>query len=310
MGELQPINKVAMLMNISSRTLRYWEDSGLFQSTRDAQSNWRFYDDTALQCIRITDLLRRLDISIKDIKEVINHKTVESLQRVLNKQLNKLSKMDTDLHLRKEAISELMSILDHEFTFSLSSLESILIPIAVERNKYSIEKLQGGLGMESIKSKYGEVLLIQLPPMRAAAYSHVGAEPENEAIAPVVKWIAENDLKGTMRLFGFNTEPYPSENSSEYGFGFCATIPEGIEIPKPLYEMRLPGGIYAVISQYEGDPSFGWQKVHRLMDDKDWEWEYDMSRLGLEEHIENADKKGGYLVPILFPVKKRNDLSQ
>ncbi len=305
MGELQPINKVSILMNISSRTLRYWEDSGLFKSKRDPQSNWRLYDDYALQCIRITDLLRRLDISIKDIKKVINHKSVESLQNVLNKQLDKLDKMDLDLQLRKEAISVIIAILDNEFTFNLTSLEKILLPITLERKKYSIEKLQGGLDVESIKSKYGEVQFINLPSMRTVAYSHVGIEPEDEAAAPVLKWIAENNLKGTMRLFGFNTEPYPTENSLEYGFGFCATIPEGIEIPEHLYEMRIPGGIYAVISQYEGDPSFGWRKVHTLCKDCEWGWEYDIERLGLEEHIERADGKGGYIVPILFPVKKK-----
>lgn len=293
-------------MNISSRTLRYWEDSGLFKSERDHQSNWRLYDDYALQCIRVTDILRRLDISIKDIKEVINHKTVESLQYVLNKQLDKLDKMDSDLRLRREAISELIAILDDESTFTLSSLESILLPIAVKRKKYSIEKLQGGLDMESIKSKYGEVQFIHLPSMRTVAYSHVGVEPEDEARDLVVKWITENNLKGTMRLFGFNTEPYPSENSLEYGFGFCATIPEGISIPEPLYEMRLPGGVYAVISQYEGDPSFGWKKVNALLQDSEWEWEYDMDRHpGLEEHIERAGGKDGFLIPILFPVKKK-----
>ena len=305
MSELQSINKVSTLMNISSRTLRYWEESGLFKSERDPQSNWRLYDDYALQCIRVTDLLRRLDIPIKDIKEVIIHKTVDSLQHVLDKQLIKLNKMNSDLQLRKEAISELIAMLDDKSTFTLSSLESILLPIDLERKKYSVEKLQGGLEMENLKSKYGEVQFINLPPMRTVAYSHVGVEPENEAFAPVGKWITEENLKGTMRMFGFNTEPYPSENSPEYGFGFCATIPEGIDIPEPLYEMRLPGGIYAVISQYEGDPSFGWRKVQSLLQDKDWGWEYDMDRLGLEEHIEQGDGSGEYFIPILFPVKKR-----
>ncbi|MBU5310415.1 MerR family transcriptional regulator [Tissierella carlieri] len=29
---------------MTSRTLRYWEQKGLFSSSRDMQSNWRVYD--------------------------------------------------------------------------------------------------------------------------------------------------------------------------------------------------------------------------------------------------------------------------
>lgn len=160
--------------------------------------------------------------------------------------------------------------------------------------------------MENVKSKFEEVQFLKMPPTRTAAYSCVGTEPEDEAYGVVRDWMNKNGLEGTMRIFGFNTEPWPSSDQPGYGFGYCATIPEGIEIPKPLYEMRLPGGIYAVIpaSAYKGDPSYGWKKVHDLLNDSQWEWEYDEDRKpGLEEHIDRAD--GGPYIPILFPVKKK-----
>jgi len=56
---------------------------------------------------------------------------------------------------------------------------------------------------------------------------------------------------------------------------------------------------------YNGDPSHGWKKVHELCNDSGWEWTYDNTRQGLEEHIERADGKGAFIIPILFPVKKR-----
>ena len=70
MGVKVTINKVSADMGISSRTLRYWEAAGLFKSVRDPQSGWRTYDQYTLQCIRVTDLLRRLDISVNNIKKV------------------------------------------------------------------------------------------------------------------------------------------------------------------------------------------------------------------------------------------------
>lgn len=306
MNQLLPIHKVSEITTITSRTLRYWEDAGLFQASRDPQSGWRVYDNDALQCIRVTDLLRRLDIPIKDIKEVITDQKTDTLRQVLNRQLGKLDKMDTDLHIRKQSIAALMEILNEEAILTLDTIENILLPTALERKKNSIEKIQGGLNMENIKSKYADVQFINLPPMRTAAYSYVGVEPEDQASAPVIAWIKDHHLEGTMRLFGFNTEPYPTENNPEYGFGYCASIPEGIDIPSPLYEMRLPGGTYVVISEYEGDPSYGWKKAHTLLQDEQFEWEYDHSRHpGLEEHIERADGKDAYFIPILIPVKKK-----
>jgi len=304
MSELMTISNVSSVMGISSRTLRYWESAGLFKSVRGAQSGWRMYDECALQCIRITNLLRHFDFSISEIKEIMERKTVESLCNVLKKQLNKLDKTRSDLDTRREAISELISILEIETTLTLSSLENILLPVALERKKHIISKIQGGFLMERTTSKFDEVRYVDLEPARAVAFSCVGREPEDEAHAVVKEWIDKNNLQGTARVYAFNVEPYPSEENPEYGMGFCATIPEGIEIPAPLYEMRLPGGVYAVISEYKGDPSYGWKKMEELLNDAEWEWEYDMDRHpGLEEHIRREG--GGFIIPVMLPVKKK-----
>ena len=301
------INKVSTNLGISSRTLRYWEAAGLFKSTRDVQSGWRMYDEQALQCIRVTDLLRRLDLPIRDIKEVLDSKTVDFLCHVLQKRRSKLEETRSDLDTLKNILSEIIDVLKAEPQLTLPSLESILLPVALERKKHVVTKLQGGFSMENVKSKYDEVQIVKMAPARAAAFSYVDTEPEDKAYFPVKNWIVANGLEGTMRMFGFNTDPYPSDDSPAYGFGFCATIPKEIEIPEPLYEMNLPGGLYAVVSgsAYDGDPSHGWKKVHELCNDSEWEWEYDNSRQGLEEHIERADGKGPFIIPILFPVKKK-----
>ena len=159
--------------------------------------------------------------------------------------------------------------------------------------------------MEVIKSKFDEVKYVRLVPARAVAFDAVGKEPEGAAMEPVIKWLDENGLMGTARIYLFNVEPYPTKENPEYGMGCCATIPEKIEIPGHLYEKRLPGGTYAVISEYDNDPSFAYKKFRELMKDADWEWEYDGSegRHGLEEHIEKDG--GGFHIPVFLPVKKK-----
>jgi len=304
MDEFKSIGKVTAETGISSRTLRYWEEAGLIKSTRDVQSGWRLYDEGTIHSIAVIEVLRRLGLSVGEIGTVLTGKSTDTLLRALRKQLQKLRDMTADVKLRAEVIADLIDTIQNEPSYDLSILEGLMLPGELKRKKNKLKTIEKGLTMENMKSKYGDIKFIQLPAMRTAAYSCVGIEPEDRASAPVLKWIRESGLEGTMRLFGFNTEPYPSEQSPEYGFGYCASIPEGVKIPEPLREMRLPGGVYMVISEYEGDPSFGWKKAQEVLGDADFEWEYDMSRHpGLEEHIARPD--GGFIIPIVLPVKKK-----
>ncbi len=311
MSEFLKIHEVATTLNISTRSLRYWENAGLFTSVRDSSSGWRLYDEKALQSIRITEFLRRIDIPISDIKEILDTGTPEKTCQILQKQLNKLDSMKADLQIHKEIIAILIDTLrtmsphDSIAANDLSALENTLLPASLKMPKSNTKKRKEGLPMKNSLVR-SEVTIITLPPMRTAAYSCVGEEPEDDAYAPVMEWIKANNLQGTMHLFGFNTEPYPSPDNPAYGFGYCASIPEGIEISEPLYEWRLPGGIYAVISQYTGDPSHGWQKFPALFADPEWEWEPDHERPCLEAHISRGDC-GGYYIPCMFPIKKRNN---
>ena len=304
MNGLTVISKAAADFGINSRTLRYWEAAGLFSSTRDAQSGWRVYDERAIERIRVTDLLRRLDFSIGDIKEIMEKQTVESLCNVLRKQLTRLTKAGSELEIRRGAISDLIVMLEAESSISLSSLENMLLPVTLDRKKHVIQKLHGGFKMENIKSKFDEVKYVNLSPARAIAFNCMEEkDPEEGALTPVLQWLDENALRGTARIYLFNV--HPTADNPKSGMGCYATIPEGVEIPERFYEKRLPGGIYAVISEYEGDPSFGWKKIGGLMNDEDWPWEYDDGRgcIGLEEHIEKEG--GGFHVPVMLPVRKK-----
>ncbi|MDF2921531.1 MAG: MerR family transcriptional regulator [Paenibacillaceae bacterium] len=301
---LTAINKVSAAMNLTSRTLRYWEKAGLFTSIRDPGSGWRLYDEQALQCIRLTDLLRRLDVSIPDIGTIIATGSVDELCRVLQKQLNKLTRMDKDIKKRHETISGLIRSLNRHTAISLSSLEDLLVPLDLSRTKYDLSRSKEDVNMESMEVRNSQFRFVQKYPMRTAAFSCVGVEPEDEAMQMVLNWVEQNNLLGTMHLFGFNTEPYPSEHHPAYGFGFCASVPEGAAIPEPLYEWKLPGGIYAQLDVPEDtNPAIGWHKVRELL--AEGEWEYDRARHpGLEEHVRKADLNG-YRVSILVPVKKK-----
>lgn len=67
MSHYSLIHDVSKQFGVTSRTLRHWEEKGLFNSQREPQSGWRIYDEEALQRIRLSVLFRELDIPLKDV---------------------------------------------------------------------------------------------------------------------------------------------------------------------------------------------------------------------------------------------------
>ncbi len=77
------INELSKQLELTSRTLRHWESEGLFQSIRDCDSGWRSYNEEAVLGIKITFILRRLGIPIRDIKTILEVKTFEVVDNVV-----------------------------------------------------------------------------------------------------------------------------------------------------------------------------------------------------------------------------------
>jgi len=72
MNELIKIREVATRYNISARTLRFYEDMGLITSTRSDDYAYRLYDENALKRLEQVLILRKLNVSIKDIQRIFN----------------------------------------------------------------------------------------------------------------------------------------------------------------------------------------------------------------------------------------------
>lgn len=308
MAEELTINKATTIFEVTGRALRYWEDAGLFKSKRDAQSGWRVYDDAAVLRIRLTVLLRQLDIPVQDIKQILKMESAEEVCAILEKQLSKLNYTDFGLQAQKTALSTLLHALKANSMITLSSFEQILSPIVATDPKISdFSKEKENHAMDPINAIIGEIRIVTLPPMRTAANSQIGVEPEDAAMQPVLEWLRAENLTGTARVFGFNVEPYPTADKPEYGFAYCASIPNAATIPEHLYELYLPGGIYAELDvPVTTDPSYTWRQYQELFQADQWEWVYDTARNpGLEEHVARGDESG-YRITVLTPIKRRN----
>ena len=294
------INKVAEQMGLTSRTLRHWESEKLFNSIRDVDSGWRTYDEKAILCINITALLRNIDLPIKEIKSVIDCMNISKLYEVISNKIRVMDNESAEIICRRKQLEQLLSFLSERSNLPIND-ESLYQIQEVNRNFENIKKEDLSMINYSITDN---IKYITLPSMRMVYHIAISDAPEDEAMEPVLTWIKSANLMGTARLFGGNMKPMPSGEGKPYGYGFCASIPEGVKIPEYLKEMTLYGGLYAVMESTD-DITISWKTLMKHLSSHD-KYKSDHSRLCLEEHIRNDNPEGcgnEYSLRLMEPVK-------
>jgi len=99
------IKEFARLTGVSVRTLHYYDEIGLLRPSEvDADTGYRFYDETAL--LRMQEILfyRELDFSLKSIQKIIASQNYDKKQA--------LSAQKKLLILKKERLERLISAID------------------------------------------------------------------------------------------------------------------------------------------------------------------------------------------------------
>lgn len=104
MNELIKIRDISTKYDISARTLRYYEDMGLITSTRNGDYAYRQYDDNAIRRLEQILILRKLNISVKDIQRIFNTSGSEVVLDVLGKKVNAIDEEISLLHELKKIV--------------------------------------------------------------------------------------------------------------------------------------------------------------------------------------------------------------
>jgi MerR family transcriptional regulator, copper efflux regulator len=106
------IGEIAKQAGVTTRTLRYYEQLGLFIPSSISTSGYRYYnDDTLIVINRIRDL-QRVGLSLEEIKEVIGlyfhqKKRVEAKEKTLNYLKTHLDDIESKITLLNSVKKEL-----------------------------------------------------------------------------------------------------------------------------------------------------------------------------------------------------------
>jgi DNA-binding transcriptional MerR regulator len=173
MNEFIKIQDVSGKYDITARTLRYYEDMGLIISTRNDDVAHRLYDEHAIKRIEQILILRKLNISIKDIQRIFNTVGSEVVLEVLGKKVSGIDDEVASLHELKKILLDFISQIKQadfhkdsdvkllydkakEIETQLTNVDYIGKPSNVGRLLEAAEKLE----------REPDILVVDMPPSR------------------------------------------------------------------------------------------------------------------------------------------------
>jgi len=242
--ELIRINDVVDRFDISSRTLRYYEEKGLLWSQHPSSSVQRYYDAAALERLKQIIVLRKLQIPIKDIAAIFKSENTATLIQAF---VSKLESLDTEI----TALAELRRLVDdflHKMLMSgIKKISAITLlyeetekRLAHPTSDTSFEELSK-ISREALR--LDDVRIIRLPTTRMLTSRYKTGKLEE---------LDGDKMQNLFAPYGF----VPIPGMRDCFFILCdqnwimhIKIPDDYQNDTPYTEATL-GGLYAVASTF------------------------------------------------------------
>lgn len=252
--DLQTISQVSRAFNISTRTLRYYEQIGLLKSTKKAEYAYRTYDETSIERLWQIIILRKLRIPLKQISHILQTEDVNLAIKVFQNKLKEIGDEITSLSIIETHLNTFISQLNNSASLKVKlnllndkSILKIVDALTFTKINLTEEKSMGDLNKAAANlSKLKDVRIVYLPPSTVLSSHFIGENPEEQSAIPLDQFVKISGLCNTkpdLRQYGFN-HPNPSDERP-YGYERWVTIPDDMEIPKQFAKKVFMGGLYA-----------------------------------------------------------------
>lgn len=141
------INELAKLANVSSRTLRYYDQIGLLKAKRKPDSDYRFYDNDAVDALQQILFFKSFGFSLTKIKTAMNLSQSKRLA-LLEEQYQLLLQQQAQLTKTIQTLSQ--TLVYYQGGTKMNDSEKFA---AFKANKIAENEAQFG---KEIREKYGE----------------------------------------------------------------------------------------------------------------------------------------------------------
>jgi len=333
------ISEISREMNISTRTLRYYEQIGLIESIKKDDYAYRTYDEATVTRLRQILVLRKLRIPLKQIGLILQSENTAEIIETFQENLNEVDDEITALSVIRDIINTFVTRLNESLHNAISgnvdiklnllddsalleAIDSLTISkTALKEEKTSTDLQAASDKLERLTDR--DVRIVYLPPATVATYQYEGDDPEMHVGRVVDEFVRNSNLtkiKPDLRHFGFNA-PNPKDETGYHGYEMWVTIPDDFAVPEPLTKKFFEGGLYAAHAiAFGAFEEWGWfykwleqSKFDYLRSDEWGEhnmWGWIEEHLNYINHVylENTEPEGMQL-DLLMPIKPKEQVT-
>lgn len=316
MNNLAKIRDISIKYDISARTLRYYEDMGLITSTRSDDYAYRLYDEAAVQRLEQILILRKLNISIKDIGRIFNTSGSEVVLEVLGKKVDAIDEEVSLLHELKEIVLEFIRQIE-QADFGKESdvkllyekakeIETQLANVDYEGNPSAVNRLLEVT--EKLDNKVPDIMIVRIPKFRAVTS---GLASIDEVFGSFGQWQEAHQHFFQSVIFDSFDFLTGIGGKFEWVFGVKDEVTEADTHPYKIIE--YPGGLYAVAVSVDGDGESHdkvRRKTEKWLENTNFIIDSDRLLMGHMIFVDDEIKKGlGYNQMNLYaPIKLKEEI--
>ncbi|WP_429146439.1 MerR family transcriptional regulator [Anaerotaenia torta] len=314
MNELVKIRDVSVKYDISARTLRYYEDMGLITSTRSKDYAYRLYDEASVKRLEQILILRKLNISIKDIQRIFHTSGSEIVLEVLGKKVNDIDEEVALLHELKEIVLEFIRQIqqadfgkesDINFLYKKAKeIETQIVNVDYNGNPSTVKRLLEVT--EKLDNKIPDIMIVRIHRFRAVTSGLMtfdelfggGFGPWQEAHNHLFKPV----------IFDSPDFLYGKDGKAEWIWAIKDEVTETDTHPYKIIEYT--GGLYAVAVSVDGDGESHDRvrsKMEKWLEGTNFIIDSDRELMGHMIYVDDEIKEGlGYHQMNLYaPIKLR-----
>lgn len=257
MGNLIKVREVSLKYDISTRALKYYEDMGLLKSARSENYAYRMYDEASIKRLEQILILRKLNISIKDIARIFSASGSEVVLEVLSNKVGNIDEEVALLHELKGVVLDFIKQIRQSDFHSDSDVKLLYEKARV------IERQLAGVEYGGNPSPVNQLFdvaakLEKMPDIRVVCLPRLTmARSGNSDLNEFDRWWSGVDVGSS--IFPRDFMWY---NEKRNCFEWLFAIPDGLSDTNGYEVFDFPGGLYAVATAIDGDEI---NKVNRLI---------------------------------------------
>lgn len=267
MNRLIKIRDVSARYDISARALRYYEEMGLIKSSRSEGYSYRMYDESAVKRLEQILILRRLNISIKDIKRIFHTEGSGELLEVLEKKVEDIDEEASLLIELKKIVLEFIDQIkkidfgkESDVRFLYEKTKAVEMQIAnVNYDGNASAAARFSEITEKLDKKIPEIMIVRIPEFRALTSGIVSYE---EVFGSFNAWKEAHDHLIEPIIFDAGDFLFYRGGTAEWIWRVKNGVTEADTAPYKIIDH--PGGLYAVAVSVDADDESWFKVLHKI----------------------------------------------